>query len=66
MISVDSPLVLLLLVPAGVVLALALWALRRHRRMFPKGWDRTGWEPNSERERHYETNWTYRGGSGGL
>lgn len=26
-----------------------LLALRKHNRMFPKGWDRTGWEPNSTR-----------------
>ncbi len=31
----------------GVVLGAAVFALRQHNRMFPKGWDRTGWEPRS-------------------
>jgi hypothetical protein len=30
-----------------VVLAVGLLALRHHNRMFPKGWDRTGWKPRS-------------------
>jgi hypothetical protein len=33
----------------AVMLGLALFALRRHNRMFPKGWDRTGWESQSTR-----------------
>ena len=32
-----------------LVLAVALLALRQHNRMFPKDWDRTGWEPRSTR-----------------
>jgi hypothetical protein len=32
-----------------VVLAVGLLAVRTHNRMFPKGWDRTGWEPQSTR-----------------
>jgi hypothetical protein len=34
-------------VALAVVVGSALFALRLHDRMFPKGWDRTGWEPNS-------------------
>lgn len=30
-----------------LVLAAGLLALRKHNRMFPRGWDRTGWEPRS-------------------
>jgi hypothetical protein len=26
------------------VLGVGVWALRRHNRMFPKGWDRIGWQ----------------------
>jgi len=33
----------------AVVLAVGLLALHKHNRMFPKGWDRTGWEPRSTR-----------------
>jgi hypothetical protein len=27
------------------VVALGLWAGREHSRRFPRGWDRTGWDP---------------------
>jgi hypothetical protein len=41
-------------------------ALRKHNRMFPKGWDRTGWEPEPGKARRFETMWTYfSGGRGG-
>jgi hypothetical protein len=29
-------------------IALPLWGIRRHSRMFPKGFDRTGWNPDDE------------------
>ena len=29
----------------ALVIAVGLFALRQHNRMFPKSWDRTGWEP---------------------
>jgi hypothetical protein len=54
-------LVLLLL-----VFALPLWALRRHDRMFPKGWDRTGWNPEPGKARRFETMWTYFSGGRGA
>jgi hypothetical protein len=48
------------------VLAIPIWALRRHSRMFPKGWDRTGWKPEPGKARRFETMWTYfSGGRGG-
>lgn len=33
---------------AGVI-GLGLWAIRRQSRMFPKDFDRTGWDPDGER-----------------
>jgi hypothetical protein len=30
-----------------VVFGIAFLALRQHDRMFPRGWDRTGWKPDS-------------------
>ena len=49
-----------------LVFALPLWALRRHNRMFPKDWDRTGWEPEPGKARRFETMFTYfSGGRGG-
>jgi hypothetical protein len=29
----------------ALVIGVGVFALRQHNRMFPKGWDRTGWEP---------------------
>ena len=48
-----------------LALALPLWALRRHNRMFPKGWDRTGWEPVPGKARRFETMFTYFSGGRG-
>jgi hypothetical protein len=49
-----------------VVFGAAFVALRRHDRMFPKGWDRTGWEPNSSKG-WFATKVTWlSGGRGGL
>ena len=58
-------LAVVLLVLAAAV-GLPLWALRRHRRLFPKGWDRTGWEPNREAGGRFQTMWAWlSGGRGG-
>jgi hypothetical protein len=45
--------------------ALPIWALRRHARMFPKGWDRTGWAPEPGKARRFETMWAYFSGGRG-
>ena len=45
---------------------LPIWALRRHNRMFPKGWDRTGWEPEPGKARRFETMFTYFSGGRGT
>jgi hypothetical protein len=48
-----------------LVVALLIWAHRRHNRMFPKGFDRTGWSPEGDEARSYETKTTnYSGGQG--
>ena len=47
------------------VFAVPIWALRRHNRMFPKGWVRTGWNPEPGRARRFETMWTWFSGRGG-
>jgi hypothetical protein len=44
---------------------LPLWALRRHQRMFPKGWDRTGWDPEPGKARRFESMFTYFSGGRG-
>ena len=51
------------------VLGVGVWAIRRQSRMFPKGFDRTGWNPDSERAGWFQTKFTWLsggGGSGGL
>ena len=50
-----------------VVLAFGvpIWALRKHGRMFPKGWDRTGWNLEPGKARRFETMWTYFSGGRG-
>jgi len=55
---------------AGIVLVLCpfvvgIWALRRHDRMFPKGFDRTGWNPHGERAGWFMTKFTWLPGRGG-
>jgi hypothetical protein len=49
----------------ALAFALPLWALRRHSRMFPKSWDRTGWEPEPGKARRFETMFTYFSGGRG-
>jgi hypothetical protein len=49
----------------AVVFGLPLWALRKHDRMFPKDWDRTGWTPEPGKARRFETMWTYFSGGRG-
>ena len=44
--TVGSGLAIAAIVFFLAVAAVGVWALRRHDRMFPRGWDRTGWEPN--------------------
>ena len=47
------------------VVALLVWAHRRQSHMFPKDFDRTGWNPEPGEARSYETKTThYSGGQG--
>jgi hypothetical protein len=48
-----------------VAFVVPIWALRRHNRMFPKGWDRTGWKPVPGKARRFETMFTYFSGGRG-
>ena len=53
------------LVAVAFIVALLVWAHRRQSRMFPKGFDRTGWNPEPGEARSYETKTTsYSGGQG--
>jgi hypothetical protein len=53
------------LVIFALVFVVPVLALRKHNRMFPKGWDRSGWEPEPGKARRFETMWTYFSGRGG-
>jgi hypothetical protein len=55
----------LALVVFVLAFALPIWALGRHNRMFPTGWDRTGWEPEPGKARRFETMFTYFSGGRG-
>ena len=49
------------------VIALPIWAIRRQDRMFPKGFDRTGWNPERGRVGWFLTKFTWlSGGRGGM
>jgi hypothetical protein len=48
------------------VVALPIWWLTRMNRMFPKGFDRTGWNPEPGKARRFETMWTYFSGGRGT
>jgi hypothetical protein len=43
----------------------AVWAIRHTNRMFPKGFDRTGWNPDSERVGWLMTKFTWLSGGRG-
>jgi len=62
------PFWLLGLVAFAGLLALPVWALRRHNRMYPKGRDRISRDPDAaQATRRFETMWTFFSGrSGGL
>jgi hypothetical protein len=45
-----------------VSLATPILALRNQNRMFPKGWDRAGWQPEPGEARRFETMWAYLSG----
>jgi hypothetical protein len=64
--TVGWPLTVVALVLFAVLgFGVPIWALRKHARMFPKGWDRTGWDPEPGKARRFETMWTYFSGGRG-
>jgi hypothetical protein len=44
------------------VVAIPIWALRRHDRMFPKGFDRSGWNPDRDRAGWFMAKFTWLSG----
>ena len=54
------------LIALAAVIVLPIWALRRHKRMYPKGRDRIGRDPEAaQATRRFETMWTFFSGRGG-
>jgi hypothetical protein len=54
------------LIALAAVIALPIWALRRHNRMYPKGRDRISRDPEAaQATRRFETMWTFFSGRGG-
>jgi hypothetical protein len=47
------------------VLGVGVWAVRLQNRQFPKGFDRTGWNPNSARAGWFMTKFTWLSGGRG-
>ena len=63
--TVGWPTVIVGFVAMAVLFAIPIWALRKHARMFPKGWDRTGWSPEPGKARRFETMWAWLSGGRG-
>jgi hypothetical protein len=47
------------------VLAIGVWAIRQQNRTFPKGFDRTGWNPQREHASWFRTKFTWLSGGRG-
>lgn len=47
------------------VIGVGLWAIRQQSRMFPKGFDRTGWNPNGDHAGWFRTKFTWLSGGRG-
>ena len=48
-------------------IAVGVYAWRTHDRQFPKGFDRTGWEPQEGHSGRFATMWAWlAGGRGGM
>jgi hypothetical protein len=64
--TIDALALILGLVVVVGVFTLLFWALRRHDRMYPKGRDRIGRDPEAaQAARRFETMWTFFSGRGG-
>jgi hypothetical protein len=53
------------LIGVALFLAVPVLALRKHNRMFPKGWDRTGWRPEPGHAGWFRTKLTWLSGGRG-
>jgi hypothetical protein len=58
-------LTLVALVALALVFAVPFWALRKHDKMFPNGWDRTGWNPVRGHGSWFRTKFTWLSGGRG-
>jgi hypothetical protein len=59
---------LTVLVSLGVLVgffALVVWVIRHTNRMFPKGFDRTGWNPDSDKAGWFMTKFAWLSGGRG-
>jgi hypothetical protein len=64
--AVDALVLIAGLLVAVGVFVLPLWALRRHRRLYPENRDRIGRDPEAaQATRRFETMWTFFSGRGG-
>ena len=55
-----------LVLGVGMFLGLPIWALRRHNRIYPKGPDRIGQDPEAAQgARRFETMWMFFSGRSG-
>jgi hypothetical protein len=65
-VTVGNTMTVVMLLLFVAVVALCGAAIRHHNRMFPKGFDRTGWSPDAERAGWFMTKFTWlSGGRGG-
>jgi hypothetical protein len=65
MVTVSGLLAIVMLLLFIGVIAGCIWAIRYQNRMFPKGFDRTGWNPDGERAGWFMTKFTWLSGGRG-
>jgi photosystem II stability/assembly factor-like uncharacterized protein len=63
--AVDPVTAVVVLVLAVAAVGLALWAIRSQARMFPKDFDRTGWNPERSDVGWFRTKFTWLSGGRG-
>ncbi len=65
MVSVGVVIAITVLLLFVGVIVLGVWAIRQQNRMFPKGFDRTGWNPNEGHAGWFMTKFTWLSGGRG-
>jgi hypothetical protein len=63
--TVDAVTAIVVLLLVVAFLGLGVWAIRHQNRMFPKGFDRTGWNPEPGHASWLLTKFTWLGGGRG-